>query len=339
MGIKEIAEKAGVSKTTVSLALNGHKGVSDETRSAILKLAKEMDYRVPCERSYEQVLQGNIVFAKLSKHGLILNEDQHHFIVNYIEGIHQVVKEYGYSFEIITQRIDAIETFIADINKNHPKGIIVLGTELKPEEVSRLSGLQVPYLVLDTYFEQLAIDFVSMGNIGAVHNLVGYLVKKHHRDIFMVTSSVPTGNISMRERGFRQALEHFDLPYSSESLIPVEPGFKGAYRDMLSYLKDRDRLPQAFFCFNDVAAFGVIKALKDCGYRVPEDISIIGFDDLLMSQMMEPRLTSVHIPTQLIGSIAARSLIERIVSKTHHVPKGVLIHGELIVRESVLDRK
>jgi LacI family transcriptional regulator len=134
-------------------------------------------------------------------------------------------------------------------------------------------------------------------------------------------------------------LEHFGLPFSKQSLIPVQPGFEGAYKDMLSYLKEKKDLPQAFFCFNDVAAFGVIKALKDCGYKVPQDVSIIGFDDLPMSLMMEPRLTSVRVPTQLIGSLAARSLVEMLGPKTIHSSKGVLVHGKLVIRDSVIDRK
>ena len=167
----------------------------------------------------------------------------------------------GYSFGTLTRRLDSLSSFVADINENPPKGIIVLGTELETEDILMLSCLNIPYIVLDTYFEQIAIDFVSMGNIGAVHNLVGYLVKKHHRTISMVTSSVPTGNISMRERGFHLALDYFGLPFSEQSIIPVQPGFEGAYTDMLAYLKDRKSIPQAFFCFTDVAAFGVIKAL------------------------------------------------------------------------------
>lgn len=339
MGIKEIAEKAGVSKTTVSLALNGHKGVSEEMRLHIVALAKEMNYRVPGNRSYIQRQNGIIVFAKLSRHGLILNSDQNNFIVNYIEGIHHIVKEFGYSFEINTQRIETMDTFIAEINQKQPKGLIVLGTELKPEDILSLASLSVPYIVLDTYYEHIATDFVTMANISAVHTLVEHFVDKHHSDIMMVASGIATGNIAMRERGFRLAMEHYGLTISEQSFITVQPGFEGAYRDMLCYIHAKKHIPQALFCYNDVAAFGVIKALKDCGYAVPKDISIIGFDDLPMSLMMEPRLTSISVPTQRIGAIAARSLVEMLLSKSPHTIKSVLVQGKLVVRESVLDRK
>ncbi|HAF86259.1 MAG TPA: LacI family transcriptional regulator [Sphaerochaeta sp.] len=338
MGIKEIAEKAGVSKTTVSLALNGHKGVGHETRMAIIRIAKEMNYRVPGERSYALPQHGVIVLAKLSKHGLILNEDQNTFIVNYIEGINQVVKEYGYSFEIITHSLESLTPFISEMKSKQPKGIIVLGTELSSPDIQCLKDLSYPYVIIDTYFEQLEADFITMGNIGSVYTIISYLVKRHHTDIRMVTSTVSSGNISLRERGFIQAMNEYGLTLSEQSLIPVKPGFNGAYKEMLAYLQGGGHLPQALFCFNDVAAFGVIKAIKEAGFKVPRDVSVIGFDDLPMSSMMEPRLTTVKIPTQHIGALAARTIVEKIIAKTKEAPMDILVHGKLVIRESVIDR-
>ena len=338
MGIKEIAEKAGVSKTTVSLALNGHKGVSHETRIEIIKIAQEMNYRVPGERSYTQPQHGVIVLAKLSKHGLILNEDQNTFIVNYIEGINQVVKEYGYSFEIITQTIDTLTPFISEMQNKQPKGIIILGTELSSLDIQCLEDLSFPYVIIDTYFEHLEADFINMGNIGSVHNIISYLVKKRHTDIMMVTSTVSSGNISLRERGFSLAMHEYGFAPSEKSFITVKPGFNGAHSGMLAYLQSGGHLPQALFCFNDIAAFGVIKALKESGYKVPRDVSVIGFDDLPMSSMMEPRLTTIKIPNQHIGALAARTIVEKIIAETNRDPVGILVHGKLVIRESVIDR-
>lgn len=338
MGIKEIAQKAGVSKTTVSLALNGHKGVSHETRLEIIRIAKEMNYRVPGERIYAQPQHGVIVLAKLSKHALLLNEDQNTFIVNYIEGINHVVKEYGYSFEIITQTLESLTPFITEMQNKQPKGIIVLGTELNPLDIQCLEDLCCPYIIIDTYFEHLEADFINMGNIGAVYNIIGYLVKSRHTDIMMVTSSISSGNISLRERGFNLAMNEYGLTPSEKSFITVKPGFNGAYIEMLAYLHEGGHLPQALFCFNDIAAFGVIKALKEAGYKVPRDVSVIGFDDLPMSSMMEPRLTTIRIPNQYIGALAARKIVEKILAKTKNDPVGILVHGKLVIRESVIDR-
>lgn len=338
MGLKEIAQRAGVSKTTVSLALNGHKGVGHKTRMKIIKIAEEMNYRVPAERTYPQPQQGVIVLAKLSKHGLLLNEDQNTFIVNYIDGINQVVKEYGYSFEIITQTLETLTPFIAEMQNKQPKGIIVLGTELQALDIQCLEDLCCPYIVIDTYFEHLEADFINMGNIGSVHNIISYLVEKRHATIKMVTSTVRSGNITLREQGFILAMTEHGLALSEESFIAVKPGFNGAYTEMLAYLHKGGTLPQALFCYNDIAAFGVIKALKEAGYAVPRDVSIIGFDDLPMSAMMEPRLTTIRTPNQYIGALAARTIVEKIIAKDKGEIVGILVHGKLIIRDSVIDR-
>jgi LacI family transcriptional regulator len=338
MGIKEIAEQAGVSKTTVSLALNGQKGVSYETRMRIIQLAKDMDYRVPGERSYFHENNGTIMFARLRKHGLILNEDQNSFIMDYIDGMNHVVKEFGYTFEIYNHRVEPIPKFLSEVQDKQPKGIILLGTELEAEDILALSELTIPYVVMDTYFEHISVDFVNMANIGAVHNIVDYFSKTNHKDIGMVTCSIKSGNVIVRERGFRLAMDHFSKTIGVNSLIQVRPGFPGAYQDMMGHLKKGNRLPQALFCYNDVAAFGVIKALKESGFSVPADVSIIGFDDLPMSSMMEPHLTTIKVPNKYIGSAAARMLVERLNSKRTHYPTGLLVGGSLIIRESVQER-
>ncbi|MCF7929413.1 MAG: LacI family transcriptional regulator [Spirochaetales bacterium] len=338
MGIKEIAELAGVSKTTVSLALNGHKGVSSKTRTRITRIAKDMNYQLPANKSSQRSYHGVIVFTKLRKHGLILTEDQNSFILHYIDGINHAVKNYGYTFEISTQNVnsmESMESFASGINMKQPKGVIVLGTELDSADVLALDGLEVPYVIIDTYFGQLSANFVNMANVAAVHNIIEHFSITGHTDISMITCTKKTGNVNLREQGFRLGMEYFQLPLSDRSFIPVSPGFDGAYLDMLKFLDGNKQLPEALFCFNDVVAFGVIKALKEHNITVPDDISIIGFDDMPMSSMMEPHLTSFRVPNEQIGSIAARSIIEQIQYKEAYSPRGTLVSGNLIVRDSV----
>ncbi|MDT3359731.1 HTH-type transcriptional repressor CytR [bioreactor metagenome] len=338
MGIKEIAELAGVSKTTVSLALNGHKGVSQETRLQILALAKKLDYRVPGERAITHPSQGFVMFARLKKHGLLLNHDQSSFIMDYIDSINHVVCDAGYTFEIFDYRFEVMEQCVREIQNRQPKGVIVLGTELSEEDVKLLSALSIPYVVLDTYFDQIACDFIDMANITAVFALVNHLYEHGHRSIGMVTSAMKSGNVLMRERGFEQALHTKGLSYGDASLFYVNPGFQGAYSSMKELLASPRALPQALFCYNDVAAFGVMKALKEAGYAIPGDISIVGFDDLPMSSMMDPHLTSIRVPNRQIGRMAAQALLEKLSAKKVYEPVCTLVHGSLVVRDTVAQR-
>ncbi|MDC7231142.1 MAG: LacI family DNA-binding transcriptional regulator [Sphaerochaetaceae bacterium] len=338
MGIKEIAEKANVSKTTVSLALNGHKGVGHETRMRIIALAKEMNYRVPTERTTSHPSHGYIMFARIIKHGSILNEDQNIFIMHYIDGMNKVVRDSGYTFEIFDHRLKSIDILVDSIQERQPKGVIILGTELDVEDIKALETLSIPYVVIDTYFEQIACDFVDMANTGAVYNVVEHLASTGHKKICMITSTVKSGNVLMRERGFALAMNEYKLKMGADSLLAVRPGFTGAYEDMKRYIQKGFSLPEGIFCFNDVAAFGVIKALKESGKKVPRDISVVGFDDLPMSSMMEPHLTSYKVSNRQIGSSAARLLLDRLQTKKILAPTGTLVSGTLMIRDSVAGR-
>ncbi|NLA93226.1 MAG: LacI family transcriptional regulator [Spirochaetales bacterium] len=338
MSIKEIAELAGVSKATVSLALNGRKGVAHDTRMKVLKIAEGMGYRVPSKRIVVNKSLGFIMFARLCKHGLILNEDQNSFIMEYINGMNRIVTKEGYTFEIFDYRVNDIADFIGEVTFRKPKGVIILGTELDEEDVKELNNLPIPHLLIDTYYEQVSKDYVNMANIGALYEVVSHFYQTGHSTVGMVTSRVKSGNVLMRERGFNLAVEQLNLKLQTPP-IEVAPGFDGAYQDMKAYLKGDGSLPQGLFCYNDLAAFGVVKALKEHGLKIPDDLSIIGFDNLPMSAMMEPMLTTVRIPNQTIGELAANSIIERINNRNResHSPLGLLVSGSLIIRESVRD--
>lgn len=107
---------------------------------------------------------------------------------------------------------------------------------------------------------------------------------------------------------------------------------------MKACLGEGRKIPEGLFCYNDVAAFGVIKAFKEAGIKVPKDVSVVGFDDLPMSSMMEPHLSSVRVSNRQIGSSAAEILIERLETKKNHFPTGLLVSGSLIKRDSVARR-
>ena len=340
MSIKEIAERAGVSKATVSLALNGRRGGAHEPRIKVLKIAEEKGNRVPTKPIVDNKSLGFIMFARIYKPGWSPNEDQTSFIMEYINGMNRVVSDEGYTFEIFDYHSNRMDDFIGEVTFRKPKGVIILGTELSEEDVKALNNLPIPHLLIDTYFEQVSKDYVNMANIGALYEVVKHFDQTGHTSISMVTCRVKSGNVLMRERGFNLAASQLGL---SPSIPPIEvdPGFDGAYRDMQRYLAEGGRLPEGLFCYNDLAAFGVVKALKEYGLKIPQDISIIGFDNLPMSFMMEPHLTTVKIPNQKIGELAANAIINRIrnKSKESHAPLGMLVSGSLIIRESVRNLK
>jgi LacI family transcriptional regulator len=139
----------------------------------------------------------------------------------------------------------------------------------------------------------------------------------------------------MREFGFREAMEYFSLPVQEKFTATVDPTFDGSSRDMGKYLDRNKNLPTAFFCMNDIIAYGSMKALRNHQVNIPEDISIIGFDDLPSSGLSDPPLTTIRVSTQQIGRRALEKLSEQIVNPVDHVTENILISCKLVIRGSV----
>ena len=315
-GISEIAKKAKVSKTAVSFAINNKPGISAETRKNILAIAHELDFK-PRKRKKAptvDVKAGKIGFLKIASHGHIVNRDHDAFIADYIYGIDQECKKHNYDFTLFDfHSLDISKLRAMDLlNCN---GLIVLGTELSREEVISISKLKVPIVFLDTYYDFLPLNFITMNNRDALFSILSFLRDKGLEDIQMITTKSECANISEREVAFFDAIDQLGLPKSQDSLLDFEPTFLGAYKGMFNLLGAESELPQAFVCANDIIALGCIKALKERGIKIPEDISITGFDDLPGSAMTDPALTSYQVPKKKIGKVGIQILIGAIKQK------------------------
>ena len=330
----DIAKEAEVSPSAVSLALNNKSGISAEVRQKIISVAANLGYKgIPDQLNLNRNI--TIKLLKIAKHGHIVNERHNAFITEYMEGIETGVRIRRYKLEVSFYNKVPIEEIISNQKETTADGLIVLGTELNAHELNFFTELKIPIVFIDTYFPLSVYDCIDMDNVDGVFKAVQYLYNNGHRNIGLVKSSYDTRNFRMREYGFREAMEYFSLPVQ-EKLIPnVDPTFDGAMNDMGKYLDKSGSLPSAFFCMNDIIAYGCIRALRNRGIRIPEDISIIGFDDLPSSSLSEPPLTTIRVSTQRIGYRALEKLSERIISHSEEVPENILISGRLIVRDSV----
>jgi len=337
MGItlQDIAKRARVSVASVSIALNNKQGVGAAKRQAILKIARELGYEFEPPRAEQATRRGTIRFIKIIKSGHVLNRDHDIFISDYINGIEQEAPHHGYNLEIRSFQQAAIDHVVDTIDNSELKGAIILGTELDHRDLQPFEALRIPVVALDTYYDFLQLDFVDMNNIDAMYNIVSHLYQQGHRDIGLVTSTIITRNFQLRRDGLTTALEHFGLPFRQERVFAVDSTFQGAYTDMAALLAQGVSLPPALFISNDIMAYGCIKAIKEAGLAVPADVSVIGFDDLPTSAVMEPPLTTYAVSKIRMGEIAFRILEERIESRPDMPSMKVSISGRLVIRGSV----
>jgi len=333
--IKDIAEKAHVSMATVSLVLNRKPGISGQTREKILKIAKELNYKIPAVADHDKTKKGTIRFLKIAKHGHTVNRDHEVFIADYTDGLSREAVLNGYRLEINTFRTSNMEELLNSIKDYDQEAIIALGTELDFEDIQHFNTLKIPIVFIDTYFDFYNYDFIDMNNIDAVYKIIKYFVDNGHQEIGFVRSPVNVKNFRLREIGYKIALKHFKIPYNEKQVFSVDSTIDGAYSDMLQILKKDIKPPQALFATNDIIAYGCIKALKERGYSIPEDISIIGFDDLPLSAVMDPPLTTLKVSKTRIGKIAMKHALIRVEEQLKMPAEKVLVDGEFICRKSV----
>lgn len=328
MTIKEIAEIAGVSIATVSLALNNKGSVKKETRKRILELAHEQGYS-----KKRQDIKKNILLIKYVSSGISI-EKNGDFVAKMIDAIEQTASEHGYNINIKNILASDWQESLYSINQEDFSGIIFLSTEAEENLGEQIKTIKIPVVAVDNMFETVDIDTVSIDNSGGVYEAVKYAYNLGHREIGYINSSVKFTNIMQRKEGFRKALKNLNIEVNPDYIVEAMPTLDGSYENMIQMLKDRIKLPSLYITGNDTIAIGVIKALKEYGLNVPGDISVIGFDDLPFCTMMDSPLTTMSVNKKSLGERSVRLLIEKMDGDSEDTIK-LLIRPKLVERASV----
>lgn len=328
--VKRISEITGFSPATVSNALNMKRGVKRETAERVFQVAEELGYTMG-SKSLK-----SIKFVKFRRTGEIIDENPFH--VNLIEGVEAAAKENGLStIYIRLERGDSdYEEQVARIVNDANTGVILLATEMLEEDFLPFRDCKCPLVLLDGWNSKLFFDSVLINNLDSAANAVGYLIEKGHREIGYIRGDFRIQAFQTREIGFHQMLLNCGLKDHPEWTVTVGSTTETAYTRMLAWLDQGIRLPSAFFVDNDLIAYGVLRALKQRGIQVPEDLSIIGFDDLPYSAVSVPTLTTVRVHRHSMGREAVRHLLN-VMDHPGDSKYKVESCTELVERESVAD--
>ncbi|CUH95299.1 hypothetical protein P22_1369 [Propionispora sp. 2/2-37] len=330
MNITDIATMAGVSPATVSNALNGRKGVREETKQKILKIAKEFGYNKEMNMANGQ---RTIRFVIYKKHGVVVSDTP--FFASLIEGIENECRNQGYEL-LISHVYHECEDIVSLLESDYSQGLIVLATEMAFEDLLPFRDINMPVVLLDSHFRGADFDCILINNMDASYKATKYLVQNGHREIGYLHSSVYINNFHYRKLGFWDALHEADLEFNPDFDFALNPTIEGSYRDMKAILEQRaPKLPTAFFADNDLIAFGAMRALQDHGVKIPQDVSVIGFDDMPFCEIASPRLTTIRVFKQEIGGAAVRRLLQKIENSKETITQKIEVNTELIIRESV----
>ncbi len=336
MNLKQIAQAANLSLSTVSLVLNGKPGVKAETRERVARMLEEQGYTVRTEQPVIRDPMQTILFLRYRGPGCLM-ESKDDFFIQILDGVEQQARQLGFRLQIAnTDKINLRETLSGA--GAGMAGVVLFATELEAEHVSVLENCQAPLVAIDAVFPNRRVNTVSVENTEAMYQAVSYLYGLGHRNIGYLHSIEQTGAIPEREAGYYAAMEALGLKVQPELVYKLYLFMDRTYDQMVRLLDEKPALPTAFVADNDALAVGAMRALQDHGYRVPGDISIVGFDDSYIGTISNPLLTTLHSPKHELGRTAVKRLADMLEEKRRTVVK-VRICTELVERDSAAPPK
>lgn len=333
MKLRDIAAAANVSLTTVSLVLNGKRGVSKAKREVITRLLLENGYLLTPENPVQDSGK-SICFVRCIKHGYLVNGNPG-FTTQILDAAENQCRSNGYSLRVVSlQKQESGDCVIENhLRSDAIQGAIILATEMSNEDASVLQNLQKPVVVVDNLLPGADLCCITMNNRDSILEAMKHLQNLGHEQIGMLFSSMPAFNDRHRRLAYEYAMGVLGLPLQKDLFYSVFPSMDGAYRSVKELLARGVRFPTALLASNDCVAIGAMRAFREAGLRIPEDISIIGFDGLPFAEASDPPLTTISVPCADIGRLAVDMLIS-LINQQLATNIKVMANTEFILRQS-----
>lgn len=327
ISVRKLSEMTGYSTATISNALNFKPNVNKTTAEKIRSLAREYGYQ-------SDLRINKIRFISYRSHGVVVSDTP--FFSTLIAGVEKECKNLGYQLVIsyLDRHAPDFKQELQNILNDTSTGNILLATEMSEEDLIPFQNCISPLVLLDAWFPNMKMNTIQISNQDSVCEAVDYLYECGHREIGYLKSNTSIKNFEERYAGYAQSLTAHGIVPAEQVVYELTPTMIGAYEDFSQILSNLGKLPTAFFADNDIIAFGCLRALAEQGIRVPEDVSVIGFDDMPFASICTPPLTTIKVSKSDLGSYAVRRLQE--LSQYHDTTAlRSLLTCELVERNSV----
>ncbi|MCL4516581.1 MAG: LacI family transcriptional regulator [Firmicutes bacterium] len=323
--IKDVAKKARVAPSTVSYVLTNSKKITEETRQRVIRAVKELNY-VPNGVARSMKSRNTYLI------GLLLSDVAHHLSFAIAKGVDEVAFKANYNviFCNTHNESERESQYIRLLEERQVQGIIVASRRTEELTHTYLKSRQIPIVYANRYEPGESVSCVLVDNEAGGYAATKHLVDLGHRKIGFISG--PSGRSSSRDRqrGYEQALHEARIPVDRELIRLGEYSVESGYKAMQQLLELR---PTAVFAANDNMAIGAVNCIVESGWRVPEDISVVGYDNSIQSTFVHPALTTVDVPLPQVGEVAARILLDEISGRSA-TPQSIRVKCNLIVRGS-----
>ncbi len=327
--MNDVAKRAGVSIATVSRVLNNNSNVNDATRAKILKAIKELKYQPSrvAKRLRSKGISSHLV-------GILVPDIRNPFYVDVLEGIEEVAYDHNYALIMCNfgQDEKKEKMYLEILQSESIDGLIAAPASEDDPLLRKMVKEGLPVVCVDRGLNGVKVDVVLVNNERGAYNAVDHLVKSGYKRIAFIAglSTIPTSR--WREKGYREALQANHIPIDEELIKFGDSSHESGVKHCSQLLK-MTHPPDAIFAGNNLITLGVLETIHKMGRKVPEEVAVVGFDDMYWSNSLNPPLTAVRQPAHEIGRRAGELLLQRINDKERpHIQ--MILETELIVRKS-----
>jgi LacI family transcriptional regulator len=305
--IKDVAEKAGVSPATVSRVIGSRGYVSDKNRRKIQAAIRELGYQ-------PNVLARSMVTKSTCIIGLVVTDILNPFFAHLARGVEKVTWQEGFTLILANtdEDPDRETAVVRTLQAQQVDGLILVpSTSLPSPHLSELVDRKVPLVLVDRSVRNLAVDTVMVDNEHGAYQAVSYLVQKGHSQVGVILDNPEISTNIERLAGYRRALEEAGIPYREDLIRSCQYTEQSAH-DIAAEMIARADPPSAIFTTNNFMTLGALNAIIERGMKIPEQIAIVGFDDLELPWMGPAQISTVRQPVHEMGNVAAQRLLARI---------------------------
>ena len=325
--LRNVAEKAGVSVNTASRAINNKPDINEETKKRVLQIAKELGYiRNAAAVALRTKKTGTI--------GVVIEDNRNPFYAEVLNGMEVAAREKNYHIILANTQRDyqKEEEAINLLLTKRVDGLLITPVQDRDDDIKNLIEANIPFVIVGRNFENIEADSVYNDEVKGGFLATEYLIKKGHKRIALIDGFLHKSPAKGRLEGYKKALKEYGVPLDNLLIsvgdINIEDGYERT-KQMLE--KNLDFT--AIFAYNDMMAFGSMQAIREKGLRIPEDIGLVGYDDILFCSLMNPALTTIRLKKQELGIESVKLLLSRI-NGNRKKAKKIMLDVDIIVRKT-----
>ncbi|WP_432664266.1 LacI family DNA-binding transcriptional regulator [Wukongibacter baidiensis] len=326
--IQDVAKKAGVSTATVSRVINGYEHVSDKLKNRVQDAIDELNYK-------PNQIAKSLASQKTNLIGILVPDLKYEYYANMLSSIEEYASQKNYNIIVcnIKEDLDKEIRYINILKEMWVDGIILMHEKLNDNIKKLLLECEIPTVLASIKLEGLDFPSVNIDDFKAAYDATKYLIDLGHRKIAIIAGDMRDYTAgSERFRGYKQALVDNDIAFVPKYFGQGNFNIQDGYNAMGKLLENEIDLPTAVFAVSDSMAVGAMNYMIDRGYNVPDDISIIGFDDIDLASAVRPKLTTINQPAEKIGSLAVELLIKYIEKEYDEHDKEIVLEHRIVAR-------